>query len=281
MNIFLTGGNGFIGRNIVEQLGQKHTIFAPGHKDLDLLDAEAVKTFMSLLHIDAVVHAANVGGNKRDSHIQNTAEKNIRMFFNIARCLKPEQKMIFLGSGAEYGKQEDVVSVEESDFDKRVPTDEYGFSKYVCSKYIEGASNIVNLRCYAVFGKYEDETQRFISHVILSALSGKGITIRQNALFDFVYVDDVIRIIDYFLDNTAKEKFYNVASSGGRSLLDIAEIVKKVVGSTDTVAVEQEGMSKQYTANNIRLLEEIPNFKYTDLETSIQKFYEYYKNISK
>ena len=33
MKILVTGGSGFVGRNIAEQLGQKHEILAPTHFD--------------------------------------------------------------------------------------------------------------------------------------------------------------------------------------------------------------------------------------------------------
>jgi len=46
LNVLLTGGSGFIGRNILESfLAEKYNIVAPRHAELDLIDDDAVKHF--------------------------------------------------------------------------------------------------------------------------------------------------------------------------------------------------------------------------------------------
>ena len=144
MNIFLTGSSGFIGRNLLELLGKKYNIFAPTHKELELLDAEAVNAYIQSKKIDIIIHTANKGGGRDTKNMMNVVEYNTRMFFNLARNSQFIKKMIHLGSGAEYSKQRDLKKIEENDFDKYVSPDDYGFVKYICSKYIEKSDNIIN-----------------------------------------------------------------------------------------------------------------------------------------
>lgn len=46
MNIFLTGGSGFMGRNILESLSGKYNIIAPSHRGLELTNEDAVTDFL-------------------------------------------------------------------------------------------------------------------------------------------------------------------------------------------------------------------------------------------
>jgi GDP-L-fucose synthase len=277
--IFLTGGGGFIGRNITEQIGVKYEILAPSRQELDLLDELAVQKFLSANPVDVVIHAANVGGTRRDAATPDTAKTNIKMFLNLARQLKPGQKMIFLGSGAEYDKRRDLKQVKEEDFGKSIPADEYGFAKYSCSRLIEKTDNIISLRCFGVYGKYEDYTQRFISNAILDVLAHRPINIGQNVWFDYLYVDDLVKIIDYFISHKGKYKFYNAASGQRVDLLTLAGTVEKISGSKQGIVVLRGGLNKEYTADNSRLMEEIPDFQFTSLEQGIGKLFQYYSAV--
>ena len=45
MNILLTGAGGFIGRNILEKLGEKYTFFSPRSAELNLLNEQETEDF--------------------------------------------------------------------------------------------------------------------------------------------------------------------------------------------------------------------------------------------
>jgi len=274
-NIFIAGGSGFVGKNIILQLGDKYNLLAPNHAELDLLDKDAVERFFNEHTIDVVIHAAAVGV-KKTPLISNAIEKNMKIFFNIANLQKKWKKMIFLGSGAEYDKRQDLKQVTEMDFGRSIPVDDYGAAKYLCSLYIESAEHIINLRCFGVYGKYEDSTQRFISSAILDVLAGRPITIGQNVWFDYLYVDDLIAIIDYFINHEATYKFYNVASGMRVDLLTLAGIVERISGSKRGIKVVRDGLNREYTADNSRLKSELPDFKFTSLEDGIKKMFEFY-----
>lgn len=61
MKVLITGGSGFLGRRTVayfEALG--HTVFAPGHRELDITDAAALDRWFSENRPDGVIHTAAV-----------------------------------------------------------------------------------------------------------------------------------------------------------------------------------------------------------------------------
>ena len=135
--VFLTGGSGFLGRNILEGLGRKYQIIAPTHKELNLMDTETVEGFFKKhKHFYCVLHCAGAGGTQGTQTAENFY-KTLKIFFNIERNKRYFNKLITIGSGAEYGKDLPIKKVKEIEFGKRLPQDYYGFAKYIIGKYIE------------------------------------------------------------------------------------------------------------------------------------------------
>lgn len=145
MKIFLTGGSGFIGRNIIEQLGGKYEILAPTHAELELLDAETVSDYLDRNQVDVVLHAAVRPGHRNAKDASNQLDHNCRMFFNLARNSDRFGKMIFLSSGAVYDMRYYQPKMKEEYFDAHVPADEVGFSNI--SPPNTSSGRIISLNC--------------------------------------------------------------------------------------------------------------------------------------
>ncbi|MDO8554721.1 MAG: NAD(P)-dependent oxidoreductase [Candidatus Micrarchaeota archaeon] len=277
-NIFLTGGSGFIGHNLLEKFSDKYCIYAPSHSELDLEDTVKVEEYIKSHNFSVVIHAANWGGTrKKIENIGNRVEKNLRIFFNLIRCKEYFKKFIYLGSGAEYGQKNQIPKMKETYFDMYVPTDDYGFYKYVCSKYLEMVDNIIVLRIFGCYGKYEDYKTRFISNAICRSILDLPIIINnKNIFFDYVYVNDLAKIIEYFIENKGKHRFYNVTPDKSIDLLTIARKVKEVSGKDLDIIVKNEGVNPEYSGDNARLKDEIKGLKFTDINTGIRELYAWY-----
>ncbi|MGJ0334402.1 NAD-dependent epimerase/dehydratase family protein [Aliarcobacter cryaerophilus] len=140
MNIFITGSNGFVGSHLKEYLNKnysKYNLFTPSSKELDLVNEEAVDSYILRNKIDIIIHLANRGGGRDTIDMKNVTEYNLRIFFNIAKHEKNVKKIISFGSGAEYSKHKPIVDALEEDYLDAQPLDEYGFYKSITSKYIE------------------------------------------------------------------------------------------------------------------------------------------------
>jgi len=275
--LLITGGSGFIGRNICELLSSKYTILAPAHKELDLLDFAAVDKYIAKHHIDGIIHAANVGTYGQD--ISHSFEKNVQMFVNVSRLASSSRKMITLGSGAEYDKRRPLEKVKESDFGKYIPVDSYGFAKYSCSLIARGNPYITVLRLFGVFGKYEDKEKRFISYAVNQAVNKKSIIINRNVVFDYLYINDLVSIIEYVFTHRMKHKEYNV----GRGVrMDLEAIAKKIINVTKIdvlIRVKNKALNKEYTCDVNRLKREMKETRFTSLDDAVRELFTRYKYI--
>ena len=278
-NILLTGGSGFIGKNIKESyLAKKYNLIAPPHSELDLADEDMVRDFFLNNRIDVVIHSACKPGHRNSKDPTNIFYCNSRMFFNLLRNNSCYEKMVVLGSGAIYDMRHQITKVKEDCFDAHVPQDEHGFQKYVSAKVIEKYDNVVDLRIFSIFGKYEDYAIRFISNAICKTLFDLPITIKQNRKFDFFYVDDLMPILEYFIENQVRHSAYNVTPDRAIELYEAAEKIKRVSNKDLPILIKDTGTGLEYSGDNARLYEEIPNLKLTSIDESIQKLYKWYSD---
>lgn len=273
-NILLTGSGGFIGSHIKSYLSNKFNLFTPRSFQLNLLDKDTVERFVENNNIEYIIHSASCGVRiSPDATIDEVAKPNIEMFRNLAEVTSKDRPMITIGSGAEYDKSRPLCKIKESDFGKSVPKDPYGYSKYVISKIIEEKDNILNLRLFGIYGYGEDKS-RVTSCIINSNIAKKTIILNQNVKFDFIYIEDFCRIVEYFINNMTDEKFLNVTPTESIEIVDLANIVNRFSDYKSEIIVKNSGMNREYTGDNTKLLNIIKNFVFTSYEDGMKKFYE-------
>lgn len=284
MNIFITGSSGFIGLHLKEYLVHyyKYLLFTPSSKELDLSDEKAVDAYILENKIDMIIHTANRGGGRDTADMKSVTEYNLRIFFNIAKHEKNVKKIISFGSGAEYGKHTPIMNAKEEDYWKALPLDEYGFYKSITSRYIEKSDNIVQLRIFGAYGEYENYRFKFISNAIVKNLLHLPITINQNVYFDYIYIDDLVKIIDFFIHNDVREKIYNVTTGMKIDLITLATLINEVSDFQSDIHVINEGLNNEYTSNNERILKELGDFQFISHKNAIAKMRCYFQqNLDK
>lgn len=280
LKIFLAGGNGFIGKNIKEQLGGKYIFISPSHDELDLTNTDAVYGFFKKNPVEAVINAAAGGVSRTRLGGDDVFLSNLKIFFNIVRAKPFFKRMIMLGSGAEYDKGRSLVKVKEGCFDKYVPTDRYGFYKYICAKYAERVDFITHLRLFGIFGKYEDFKTRLVSNVICMALFDLPIRMNQNVRFDYLFVDDFTRILERVIECPPKERFVNVGIGEPTDSLLIAEKILLRIGKKLPIIFRKDGLGNEYSADTRKLKKYLGNnFLFTPIDRAVDSLVEYYKNI--
>lgn len=277
MKILITGGDGFIAKNLFEKLKDKYDIISTNHQKLDLLDSSKVFDYLKENQFDTIIHTATYDAAPKHSNKDSTKvlENNLKFFFNIARCKDYFGKMIYFGSGAEYDREHWIPKMKENYFDQYVPQDQYGFSKYMMTKYSESHECIFNLRLFAMVGKDDDWRTRFIPNACRQAIEKDTIKIQQNAFYDYLDIEDLAKIVDRFILNQPKEKVYNVCSGKIYDRKSLAEKIKKISGKKLDIQIENERLGEEYSGDNNLLLKELGNFQFTPIDESIKRLYEW------
>jgi GDP-L-fucose synthase len=281
--ILLTGGNGFIGRNIRESfLAKKYEIISPSSSELNLIDSDAVDKYFKNKTFDVILHAATKPGHRNAKDPTNLFYSNIRMFENLVRHKGKFGKFINFGSGAIYDISQNISLAKEEDIYKNIGKDDHSFCKYVIQKRIETLPNFVDLNIFGIFGKYEDWEIRFISNAICKAIHGLPITLKQNRRFSYLYIDDLMPILEFFIENKTEYNSYNITPDYTVELLELAKIIQNVSRSNIEINIWKEGHGLDYTGDNTRLRKEMPLFNFTNINIATNNLLEYYiKNIAK
>lgn len=277
MKILLTGGNGFIGKNIKESyLAQKYIITAPSSLELNCYDDKSVAEFFKKQSFDVIIHAAAKAGHRNALDTSNLCLTNSRMIFNLLKYQNSWGKLLNMGSGAIYDMQHYQPKMPESYFGTHIPKDEHGYNKYILGKLLPSLHHVYDLRIFGIFGKYEDYTIRFISNAICKSIFDLPITLRQNRKFDYLYIVNFISILEYFIDYNPIEKSFNITPNNAIELLEIAQLVKKISGKEIAIEIEKNGLGLEYSGDNSLLKAHIEHLKFIPIEQSVEELYCWY-----
>ena len=273
MNILVTGANGFIGSNIIKLLSNDTNFkFFNGNRNaINLYSTESIERYLDENQIDTVIHCAIEGGSRLKQDTSDMLYKNILMYENLIKFNHRYKVFINFGSGAEFDRKYDISNVNEYDMFGVVPTDFYGLSKNIISKLSVHYCASVNLRIFGCFYHNELST-RFIKNNINKYINHKSMIIHQDRYMDFFYMDDLINIIEYSLNNPPSTyKDINMSYLKKYKLSDITSIINDLSSYKVDVIIENENFGLNYTGNG-KLLNSL-NLKLKGLEIGIKECY--------
>ena len=225
MKILLTGSNGFIGNHIKNYFKNKHEIYAPSRKELDL-SKEINTDFIP----DVIIHSAGnaitrYSKDNVDKYISDNiiATKNLLEKFN--NC-----KFIFLSTILVY---ENKMYADE--FYRLSGHNLYATSKICCENMIMNYSKIKNitpviLRLGATVGT--GLTHGFLMDLLKKIKESEtNVELIGNcpgSLKPYTHIDDVCSKLDFIINNKISD-IYNICVNDNASILHIAEEVMKLL----------------------------------------------------
>lgn len=204
LKILITGANGYIGSSLVRALKDKHDISAVTRANVDLTQGWQVKNLFKVDY-DAVIHCAGQGGSRLKLDDTSVLDNNLRSYYNLLGYRNFYKKFINIGSGAE----------------THSPNTYYGLSKRVIGESVL-YNGFTNIRVYGVFDENELDT-RFIKAGILKHKKGERIVIHGNRFFDFFYMKDLVKLVEYSLTN--KVGLANAVYEEKKTLANVALLI--------------------------------------------------------
>ena len=268
MRILITGGNGNIATIIKNNLSNIHDITALPRNKLNLLNYNEIKNYLNENTFDVLIHTAILGGRRTKEETGDVVYYNLIMFENILKVVDKFKLIINFDSAAIYDRTTDILNRKESDLNT-IPTDYYGFSKYVTYHRSLQYNNVYNFRIFNIFHGNE-EPDRFIKSCFLAKKNNTIVTIFEDKYFDFVYEDDFVKILNHYITNIGNklDKTLNICYKQKYKLSDIA----KLIDSNLVVNILKKESTNNYSGDGT-LLSNL-NLNLLELKDSLKKYEE-------
>jgi len=314
MTVLVTGSSGFVGTNLIKQLkkiGFKNIIGVdkkPPQLDhildnfyqLDIANESFIDNIVSLIpdKIDYIFHlAAQTSSRVSEENSYLDISTNC---FGTSQIIKFAElkgqkskifpKIIFMSSMAIYGNSK--LPFKETMRPK--PNSVYGISKVfgemLLEKYKENGGEYIITRLFNCYGPYQDMTND--KQGMLSIFLNQGVEFGEysvtgslNRTRDFIYIDDVVKIItnESFLKLNATT--LNLCSGFEISVKKLIEEISNIIDiPKNNIKINQLGNHAGDTNRSLGdftklhqclIGSEISDFKLTPLSVGIRKFKEY------
>lgn len=273
--IVVTGGAGFIGSNIVARLcaedrrdivvcdrmedaalGKWKNLAKHGIADFWQPEELFEKLEQHAERVEAIVHMGAIS-----STTEADADLIMRTNFSLSRdlwdwCVLRDARLIYASSAATYGDGDS--GFEDRDDIEWLsglrPLNAYGYSKYLFDQYAvkqadEGnaPSQWAGLKFFNVYGPNEYHKggmKSVVAQIWPKVQAGEPVTLFRShnpnyadggQMRDFVFVEDVVDIIDWLLETPAVSGVFNAGSGQARSFLDLANATFSAAGKTPRV----------------------------------------------
>jgi len=261
--VVVTGGAGFIGRNVVAALN------ARGVDDIIVVDrldtSEKWRNLIGLRFedyldkadfleqirrgsrkpVDSVIHmgACSTTTEPDSGYL---AENNYRYTRTLCRwCVEHDVRFITASSAATYGDGGRGYSDDDAVTPTLEPLNMYGFSKQMFDLWALRRGlyrKIVGLKFFNVYGPYEDHKgeMRSVVHKAFHQVLEQGhVGLFKShrpdyedgrQLRDFVWVGDAVNVVLHFFDQRGRSGLFNCGTGQARSWLDLAHAVFRAMG---------------------------------------------------
>jgi UDP-glucose 4-epimerase len=249
MKILVTGGNGFIGRNLVKSLKKDYEVYTPTSSQLDLTDEKLVEEYLRNKFFDVVIHCAIKGGRRNIQDSAFTLQDNLKMFFNLMNNKDRFDRFITFASGADFDKTQNVNN-NNHNLKESYPINPYDMSKNIISRILKECSRCYNFRIYGAFGIDEAE-DRFILSNVKRYKNQEPIQIHKNRYWDFIYIKDLVNIVKYYIDNPTLDldNEMDLVYQDLLSLKDIGEIINNLDRHKVEIKLDNNSRDLDYLGN--------------------------------
>ena len=302
----VTGGAGFIGSHIVETLvasGEKVRVldnFFAGKKESltailpkieliqgDIRDGKAAAK--AAQGVDYVLHQAalrSVPRSVKEPEEYTSVNVQGTLSMLLASCKAKVKRFVLASSSSVYG---DSTLFPQRESHYPLPISPYAASKIAGEHYCHVLTktyglSCVSLRYFNVFGPRQDPKSQYAAVVprfILAALKGQPLEIHWDGKQsrDFAYVANIARAnIEAARSKNLKREVYNVACGTSTSLLQIAALLEKFIGSPlkKKFFPRREGDVRKTWADISGLCKDLKLSRQVEFEESLKNTFDYF-----
>ena len=259
--LLITGVNGFVGRNFISRsavLEQFNTrvsarnysanAFQNSGLDFVVADLRDQDTCFDLCKgVDVVLNLAGVmmtAASKNQGHI-NSVEDNLGIHLNLAKAAKRGSVEKYIWFSSTTGYPVSATPLREEQFQEGFVPERYylvgnmyRFLEVMLDEIFRGSrSSIATLRPTGIFGEWDDFSidtghvlPTLIAKCAADALPEKIIADKEECR-DWIYVGNIVRVIDYLLLNSFEKLTLNIGAGSPTNMFDLHKLIFKLMGS--------------------------------------------------
>ena len=302
MRILITGGNGFLGSNIVRKLiKENHSVYVFSKSTNNIQDVlDKVKFNFSSnnklvnfkdnileFYPEIVIHCGWSGGNNYQDvndldQLYENVESSIKLI-EILNKLPNKPKFIGFGSFSEYGKS--LIPINENDIEQ--PLNLYGLSKLTFKNYSKMLCEMYGMEwvwvrpCY-IYGPNDVKT-RLIPLLINKLILNQDIILDDcNKTIDYLYIDDFTNYFYSLIQDNA-QGIYNICSGRQYNLKKLIQEIIEISESKSQVIFDPK-LNRKFTSSyicgdNNKIETHSSYYPQTNLHDGISLTVNYYKNL--
>lgn len=299
--ILLTGGTGFIGSHLLEELLNlnKKVILLKrsysntwridefkGNENLILknIDKENLNNIFNQYDIDGIFHLASfVQRNHELNTVEKMIDSNINFPTTILENAVKNNVNFFINTGTclEYSSKPPIDEHSEIK-----PFNLYATTKISFEDILKFYSNNYNIKCATLklFTPYgpKDNEMKIMPYLIVNSIKKDNIEIKSpEKKLDFIYVKDVVDSYIKVMENISefpKYTSFNIGTGIGTIISDVLQIIESKLGKNEKVKFGNLENDAIWCSNK-KIKNELNWIPKTELKTGIEYTIEYYKQI--
>ena len=217
--IVINGYNSFIANRFYKKYKKKYKIIR--YKE-NINNFHKLKLFTKKNNFDYFIHFAALSRLKCETNHKKCVKTNylsLKKIINHFKSLKIKPNFIFISSSHVYANSKKKL---KENFKKK-PNNLYGKLKLDCENFIKkNYKQYCILRLFNVFGK--DQPENFFIPDMKKKIINKDQIQLNKSVRDFIHVNDVIKIIEFFVKRKLNGE-YNVGSGKGIFLTSIVKMI--------------------------------------------------------
>lgn len=281
--ILITGSYGFIGSCLFRDLSDDPNL------RITAIDSHNIQDIINDLYdYDVIVHMGAVS-ETNTINSDKVYELNIKSTLNIIEKSNPEAKIIYASSASVYG---DIHFASEN-VKLTMPNSKYSQSKLIIDNIVENFfqdRKIIGLRFFNVCS-FDDEDHKkqpsptfvfkksLIKEKIIKLFHGS-----HNIFRDFIFINDIIKIIKFFIydHDTKKSEIFNVGSGKATSFENIADCFIDSIGYGQKKYIEKpKNLTNNYQTYTCANIQKLREAGYTESIPSVLEYIKKYGSRNK
>lgn len=273
--VLITGARGFIGKETIKKLKKNYIIYAISSKDIKNIKNVFYYNYnrkkLSFLKNIKIDYLINCHGKILNDNFKNIYDDHLKFSQKLFKNIDHNylKKIIHIGSMDEYSN---FIKGKDRDL-KENPTSNYAKVKQLVSNYtltFAKKNNIdcIVLRIFLAYGKTQ-KRPRLIPYLKYCIKNKKIADLNDyTAIKSFIHIDDLIKIINFVIQNKMKHNIYNISNDRKYSIKSIARLLKEKYNLNFTYKIKQKPKSQYLT--NSKINKEY-KFKYRNFYEELQQ----------